>query len=99
MPHSNHINAAAGIMKNHPTLTAVMAMQLTGFSEEDCSNPSLHALVRRRLLGAAEADGGKEEAFADDGTRGESLSNLGKEGGCTQQRLGDDGFEDSIVIT
>ena len=50
-PHSEHINAAAGIMKNHPTLTAAMAMQLAGFSEEDCSNPSLHVLVRRRLPG------------------------------------------------
>jgi len=38
-------------MKNHPTLTAAMAMQLAGFSEEDCSNPSLHRLVRRRLPG------------------------------------------------
>ena len=28
-----------------------MAMQLAGFSEEDCSNPSLHRLVRRRLPG------------------------------------------------
>jgi hypothetical protein len=50
-PHLKHINAAAGIMKNHPTLTAAMAMQLAGFSEEDCSNPSLHVLVRRRLPG------------------------------------------------
>ena len=50
-PHSERINAAAGIIKNHPTLTAAMAMKLAGFSEEDCSNPSLHALVRRRLPG------------------------------------------------
>ena len=50
-PHSEHINAAAGIMKSHPTLTAAMAMKLAGFSEEDCSNPSIHALVRRRLPG------------------------------------------------
>jgi hypothetical protein len=50
-PHSEHINAAVGIMKSHPTLTAAMVMQLAGFSEEDCSNPSLHALVRRRLPG------------------------------------------------
>jgi len=33
--HSNRINAASGIMKSHPTLTAAMAMQLAGFSEED----------------------------------------------------------------
>ena len=34
MPHSEHINAVAGFMKNHPTLTAAMAMKLAGFSEE-----------------------------------------------------------------
>ncbi len=51
MPHSERINAAAGIIKNHPTLTAAMAMKLAGFSEEDCSNPSIHALVRRCLPG------------------------------------------------
>ena len=50
-PHSEHINAAASIMKSHPTLTAAMAMQLAGFSEEDYSKPSFHALVRRRLPG------------------------------------------------
>ena len=50
-PHSEHINAAVGIMKSHPTLTAAMAMQLAGFSEEDYSKPSFHALVRRRLPG------------------------------------------------
>jgi len=50
-PHSERINAAAGIMKSHPTLTAAMAMKLAGFSEEDCSNPSIHALVRSRLPG------------------------------------------------
>ena len=50
-PHSERINAATGIMKSHPTLTAAMAMKLAGFSEEDCSNPSIHALVRRRLPG------------------------------------------------
>ncbi len=50
-PHSEHINAAAGIMKSDPALTAAMAMQLAGFSEEDYSNPSFHALVRRRLPG------------------------------------------------
>jgi hypothetical protein len=44
-PHSEHINAAASIMKSHPTLTAAMAMQLAGFSEEDYSKPSFHALV------------------------------------------------------
>jgi hypothetical protein len=49
--HLEHINAAAGIMKSHPTLTAAMVMQLTGFFEEDYSNPSFHALVRRRLPG------------------------------------------------
>ena len=38
-------------MKSHPTLTAAMAMQLAGFSEKDCSNPSLHRLVRCRLPG------------------------------------------------
>jgi hypothetical protein len=36
-PHSERINAAAGIMKIHPTLTAAIAMQLAGFSEEDYS--------------------------------------------------------------
>jgi hypothetical protein len=36
-PHSEHINPAVGIMKSHPTLTAAMAMQLAGFSEEDYS--------------------------------------------------------------
>jgi hypothetical protein len=36
-PHSERNNAAAGIMKSHPTLTGAMAMQLTGFSEEDYS--------------------------------------------------------------
>ena len=50
-PHSERINAAASIMKSHPTLTAAMAMKLADFSEEDCSNPSIHALVRRRLPG------------------------------------------------
>jgi hypothetical protein len=50
-PHSERINAAAGIIKNHPTLTAAMAMKLAGFSEENCSNPSIHALVRHRLPG------------------------------------------------
>ena len=49
--HSEHINAAAGIMKSHPSLTAAMAMQLAGFSEEDYSNPSFHALVQHRLPG------------------------------------------------
>jgi len=49
--HSEHIYAAAGIMKSHPTLTAVMAMQLAGFSEEDYSNPSFHALVQHPLPG------------------------------------------------
>ena len=49
--HSEHINAAASIMKSHPTLTAAMAMQLAGFSEEDYSNPSFHALVQHRLTG------------------------------------------------
>ena len=49
--HSEHINAAAGIMKSHPTLTAAMAMQLAGFSEEDYSNPSFHALVQYCLPG------------------------------------------------
>jgi hypothetical protein len=39
MPHSERINAAAGILKSHPILTAVMAMKLAGFSEDDCSNP------------------------------------------------------------
>jgi len=42
-PHSERINAAASIMKSHPTLTAAMAMKLADFSEEDCSNPSIHA--------------------------------------------------------
>ena len=44
-------NTAGGIMNSHPTLTAAMAMQFAEFSEEDCSNPSIHALVRRRLPG------------------------------------------------
>ena len=51
MLHLERINAAASIIKRHPTLTAAMAMKLAGFSEEQCSNPSLHALVRRRLPG------------------------------------------------
>jgi hypothetical protein len=45
-PHSERINAAAGILKSHPTLTAAMAMKLAGFSEDDCSNPGGgHALT------------------------------------------------------
>ena len=38
-PHSERINAAVGILKSHPTLTAAMAMKVAGFSEDDCSNP------------------------------------------------------------
>ena len=50
-PHSNRINDTGSIMKSHPTLTVAMEMQLAGFSEEDCSNPSLHRLVQFCLPG------------------------------------------------
>jgi len=46
-----------------------------------------------------DSGGGEEEASADNGIRGESHLNLGEEGGYTRQRLDDDGFEDSIVMT